>query len=166
MDGILLTSYLRPLAAQRETGTTTATQVGIQHGLDDQLGSHLKQSLLQGSITAYSYGILDGLSVDMATVFQNQTGLTGVEGDLFLSGVYLAIFLVQQALYRLAAQDGGLVDLLAILRLYLQIQVVVGLDTNQGTHFTETVTATLVDGSVGLMADLYRHVVMTCDHLF
>ena len=144
LGGCLLTGHLTPLGTGRETAAAAAAQVGVQHFLDDVGGLHLKQSLFQSGIAADGQILQNGVCIHMAAVLQNLTGLTLIEGDLFLLFVDDAVLLIGQALHGLALNDGRVDDLVHIGLLDLGEQPALRLDTHQGAHLAEAMAAGLL----------------------
>ena len=96
----------------------------------------------------------------MAAVLQHHALLLGVEGNLLLPAVDLAVLPVGQPLHALAAEDGLLHDLLAVVQLHLGVQPALGLHPHQRAHLAEAVAAALLEAHgfvVGLVGQLHGH---------
>ena len=85
--------------------------------------------------------------IELAAVFQNDTGLLGDEGDLIGLNILLLALLVQQTLDDLITADALLKNLSAVIGLHLNIldDLVTLLDTDQGAQFTEALAAGLLN---------------------
>jgi len=145
---LLLGSHLAPLLPRREACAAPAPEPGIRHGLDHRLGRHFKQRLFKALVGTGRQRGLDALGVDMAAVFQHQTGLLGIEGDLLLRGIDLLPLMIHEPLHPLPLQDGLFKNLLTVALLHLQVEVAVRLNPHQGTHFAEAVAAAFVDADL------------------
>ena len=150
----LLTLDLLPLLACGEAAAATAAETGLADLLNDQVGIHIKQSLLECGVAADGNVLTDRGGVDLAAVLQNHTGLACIEGDLILLLVYAVALPVCKALDMLALADGFFYDLLAVFDLDLGVQPALRVDTYQGAHFAEAVAAALFEAD-GLVVRIY-----------
>ena len=71
-----------PLKTGGESAAATATQTGIQNGLDNLVGGHFAQSLLQCEVTVHSDILVNIFRVDHTAVTQRNSLLLLVEGGL------------------------------------------------------------------------------------
>ena len=153
---LLLTGAGCPLVAGWEAAAPASAEIGFLDLVDDVLGGHLKESLLQGREAVDGNVALDGIGVDAAGIFQDQTGLLAVEGDVLLAGIDLAVLLVGQALDQLTADDGLVHDLFAVLELDLGVEPALGHEADQGTHLAEAVTSALFEAD-SLLVVVFLH---------
>ena len=154
LDGLFrMCRDLRPLAPGREARAAAAAQAGIAHGLDDLVRLHLEQGLGQRAVAADGQVLFDGFRVDMAAVLEHAAGLLFVKRDVFLALIQLAVLVIAQALDELAAEDGLLNDLVAVLKPDVRVKEALRLDLKQRPHFAEAVAAALfeVDGVVSAL---------------
>ena len=117
--GLLLAGHVTPFPPGGEACTATATKTGFRNGVDDGFRGHLEHGGLQCGIGPGGQCVFNVLCIDMAAVFQHQTGLLGVEGNFLLGLIDLAAGVEHQPLYRLSPEHGLFKDLLTVLRLNL-----------------------------------------------
>jgi len=142
-----------PLSARGKARAAAAAQSGIEDLTADVLVGHLKERLFKGGVAVVGKVFVNVLGVRRAAVFQHHALLLGVKGDLIVLGVPHAIELIEQALDRLAAEDGPFNDLIAVLEPDVRVKKALRLDLKQRSHFAEAVAAALfeVDGVVSAL---------------
>ena len=118
-----------------------APEAGVDDVLADLLVRHLEQGLLKAGVAALGDVLLDVLGVAAAAVLQHHPVLLLVEGDVRLPGIGHAVQVVHQPVDDLPAQHGLFQDLVAVLRLHVDVHDPHGLDVDQGAHLAESVAA-------------------------
>ena len=148
-DHILLLCLLPPgafpLAARGESAAAPAPETGVGDGLADLLVSHFKQGLFKAGVAALGDILLNILGIAAAAVLQYYPVLALVEGNVLLAGIGHAIQVVHQPVDDLAAQDSLFDDLVAVLRLNMNVHDAHGFNMDQGAHFAEAVAAAHLD---------------------
>ena len=89
-----------PLYARGEPGAAAATEPRSLHHVDDLLGRHLEESLLEGEVAFPRDVFLDVLGVDHAAVAQDDAELLLIELDILNLDVArgVRVFLVEESL--------------------------------------------------------------------
>ena len=136
-----------PLSAR---GKARAAAAGIEDLTADVLVGHLKERLFESGVAVVGKVFVNVLGVRRAAVFQHHALLLGVKGDLVVLGVPHAIELIEQALDRLAAEDGPFNDLVAVLKPDVRVKEALRLNLKQRPHFAEALFE--VDGVVSALA--------------
>ena len=91
-------------------------------------------------------------------MFQCDSGLLLVKRNLLLLYIGIAVLiLIHHPFYHFVGYNGFLYDLLAILNLHLGIEPAHRVDLQQGSHFTETVTAALFDADAFVMGLFFQN---------
>ena len=138
--GLLLSSAL-PLAARGESAAAAAPESRVRDGLADFLSGHLEEGLFKAGVAALGDILLNILGVAAAAVFQHHPVLLFVEGDILLPGIGHAVQVVYQPVDDLSAENRLFQNLVAVLRLDMDVHDAHGLDMNQRTHLAKAVAA-------------------------
>ena len=139
---LLLIKNLLPFASGRKSAATASAQTGLGDLIDDLLGTHIKQCLCNGAVTAKSNIFGNALGVDASAVFKGDTRLLFIKWNIFLLYIGFETFvLINKAVYHLVMNNTFLDDLLAVLELYLQIKPPHWLDPKKWSHLTEAVAS-------------------------
>ncbi len=136
-----------PLHPGREARAAAAAQAGGLELLDDLVGLHLEEGLLEAGIAVARDVLVDVLGVDHAAVAQDDAELLLVELDVLdLHRVRrLGVLLVQEALDLAALHDLLGDDLLGVLRLDLDVKGFGGEDLDDRALLAEAEASGLDD---------------------
>ena len=123
--GLLLSEL--PLHAGREARAAAAAQARLEHLLDDLLGRHLEEHLLDRLVAVARDVVLDLLGVDHAAVAEHDAVLLLVERDVRLGDELLRLLgVVAEALHDTALHEVLGDDLLHVLGLDLDVERALG----------------------------------------
>ena len=162
--GLLLAHDLLPLAAGGISAAAAAAKARGVHLVGHGLRRHLKEGFLEGREAAGGDVLVQGLGVQLAAVFQGNTGLLGDEGDLVGAGVVDPVLAVGHALDGLVAENAALKQLLAVVQAHLDAldDLVALLDPDQGAQLADALTAGALDAhrvlAFGMMAEFHGDV--------
>ena len=132
-----------PLAPGREASAASSAEARVRDLRADLRVGHLKQRLLQCLIAAQRQIFLQILGVGLPGVLQDQPLLVLIEGNIVAVLIAHAVLLIEQALDDLAAEDGLVDDLVAVLRVDMGVEYVQRLDIHQRADLAEAVAAAL-----------------------
>ena len=134
-----------PLQTRGESAASASAKTGIQNGLDNLVGCHLGQSLMQREVTVHSDILLDILGVDNTTVTKGYTVLLLIEHGLAQgSGLSLCLALcvaglvVYEALDDTALHQVLVNDLRNIINRYSAVEGTLGIHDHNGTESAKT----------------------------
>ena len=113
--------------------------------LTDLLIRHLEERALKARVAALGDVLLNVLGVARTAVFEHDALLLFVEGDVLLTRIGHAVEVVGQAVDHLAAEDGSLDDLVAVLGLDVDVHDAHRLDMHERAHLAEAVAAAHFD---------------------
>ena len=141
----LLAARAVPLAPGGEAAAAAPAQTGGDDLLTDLLIRHLEERALKARVAALGDVLLNVLGVARTAVFKHDAVLLFVEGDVLLTRIGHAVEVVGQAVDHLAAEDGSLDDLVAVLGLDVDVHDAHRLDMHERAHLAEAVAAAHLD---------------------
>ena len=138
-------AHALPLAPGREAAAAPTTETGIGNLAADGFVRHVEQGFFKGAVAVLGDVLLQILGIAVAAALQHHAVLLFIEGNILLTGVGNAVLMVGQALNDLAAQQGALHDLVAVLGLDANVHDAQRLDVDKAAHFTEAMAAAHLD---------------------
>ena len=131
-----------PLHTGGESRAAAAAETRLEHLIDDLLGRHLEENLLERLVTVAGDVILDLLGIDNAAVSQNDAVLLLIERNVGVGYELLGLIGIVAEARNDAALDEVLGDdLLNVLGLDLNIERTLRKNLDERTLFAETETA-------------------------
>ena len=144
---LLLAGNLLPLLTSGEAAAAAATEAGLVDLVDYLVPGHLGHGLPQRLKATRGHVFTQGFRIDLAAVFQNDSGLLGNEGDLVGRYVGLVALLVKEPLQNLVSQNALFKNLGTVVGLNLDVlgHLIALLDPHQGAQLAEALAAGLLD---------------------
>ena len=141
--GFLLAGHLLPLLAGGEAAAATAAEAGFVDLVNDLVPGHLGHGLFQRLKAACGHVFIQGFRIELAAVFQNDSGLLGNEWDLVGRYISLVALFVKEPFQCLVTQDALFKNLCAVVGLHLDVlgHLIALLDPNQGAQLAEALAA-------------------------
>ena len=142
-NGILLTGNLLPFPPGREAAAASAPEAGLVDFVNDLVPGHLGHGFFQCQEATGSQIFIQRFRIQLAAVFQHNSGLLCNKGNFAGLNVFLLSLVIEQPLQNDIAQNRLLENVPAVLRLHLYIlnDLVALLNPHQGAKLTEALAA-------------------------
>ena len=151
---LLMRCDLSPLFARGEAGTAATAQAGVGNFAYYLVAGHVKQCLFQRRVAADGNVLVDALGVYLAAVLERNMHLVFIKRDILLLCVCNIVAGVQKSLNDLAVCDGLVYDILAVLGLYLAVEIALGLDLHKRADLTKALAAAFLNADAVAVVDM------------
>ena len=151
---LLMRCDLRPLFARGEAGAAATPEAGVGNFAYDLIAGHVKQRLFKRRIAADGNVLVDALGIYLAAVLQCDMELIFIKRDILLLRVCNIVTGVKQSLDNSAVCDGLVYDILAVLGLYLAVEIALGLYLHERAYLTKALAAAFLYADAVAVVDM------------